>query len=352
MAYNIPSGPIGQMNSGGGPMRTKKQPNILQAIAGAFIGVLLVLGSPVAMWMAGSQHRAKDFQVAQQVDLDTVASGYVTFRGAPELVTKTAKTCFDSDCIYEHESVERLETKQSLECSKDIKQDEMTRILYQDGSEYNDETGETVPCYQVERDSWVVKTEHVIANDVMVGSFTITPNERAEYLETVETIDETEFDLNDKAIARSVYTTFRTPDMLLVAGESSDGRVVMPEKRTYVFSQYDHPLTLQKLRDIDKESRMILWLVTFAMIFIGYSMIFGPIQSLARIALHIPGLAPVGRAIAQGSRAMIGVLSFILAVVTWAIVWFFVTIIQVWWLGLIVVVLLGLLGWWLSKRKK
>lgn len=334
-------------------MRTKKQPNILQAIAGAFVGVLLVLGSPVAMWMAGSQHRAKDFQAAQQVNADTAVSGYVTLRGTPSFVIKGAgENCFGGSCVYEHESVERLETKQSLECSKDIKQDGMTRILSQDGSEYNDETGETVPCYQVERDSWVVKAEHVLANDLLVGAYTITPNESAEYLETIETINETELDLNEKVIARSVYTTFLTPDQLLVAGESTNGRIVQPLEKTYVFSQFDHALTLQKLGERDKESRMVLWVITFFMIFIGYSLIFGPLHSLARIALHIPGLAPVGRAIAQGSRAMIGVLSFILSVLTWIIVWFFVTIIQIWWIGLIVLVLLGGFGWWLSKRNK
>lgn len=352
MAINFPRSPIGQMTPNG-PIRRKKQPNILQSIAGAFLGILLIIGSPVVMWMAGDQNRADDFEASQQVSADTAASGYVTFRGAPELADADAGLdCYIGECVYEHESVERLETTQSLECSNNITEDDMTRILYQDGYEYDDETGENTPCYQVERDRWEVQSESTVLNDVVVGAFTATPHEGAEYLETVEEIVETDFDFDDRAVARTVYTAFLMPEQLLVTGEATDGRVVKPAERTYVFSQFDSALTLQKLDEIDKANRLFLWFATFFMIFIGYGLIFGPLHSLARIFLHIPGLAPLGRAIAQGSRAMIGVLSLILAVITWIIVWFFVTIIQVWWLGLVVVLLLIGLGWWLSKRNK
>lgn len=352
MAFNFSKSPVGQMTPNG-IIRKKQQPNILQTIAGAFFGVLLIIGSPVVMWMAGDQHRADDFKAAQSVSADTAASGYVSFRGAPEFIVPGAgETCFAGTCIFEAKSVERLETKQSLECKKDIKQDEMTRVLYQDGYEYNDETGENIPCYQVERDTWKMQSESTILNDVQVGAFTITPNAVAEYLETREDIEITDTDLNKKAIGRNVYTTFLMPEQLLVAGEATAGRVVKPSERTYVFSQFDAPLTQQKLDEIDKQNRLFLWIATFLMMFIGYSLIFGPLHSLARIALHIPGLAPIGRAIAQGSRAMIGVLSLILAAVSWVIVWFFVTIIQVWWLGLIIVALLGGFIWWRSQRSK
>ena len=352
MPINFPRSPVGQMTPNG-PIRRKKQPNIFQAMIGDLLGIVLILASPIAMWMAGDQHRADDFAAAQEVSIDTVASGYVTFRGAPELVDPDAGlNCYVGSCIYEHESVERLETTQDLECKNNIQEDEMTRILYQDGYEYDDETGETVPCYQVERDRWEMQSENTILNDVAVGAFTVAPHEGAEYLETVEEILETDFDFDDRAIARSVYTAFLVPDQLLVAGEATNGSVVKPSERTYVLSQFDSAVTMQKLDEIDKANRLFLWIATFLMIFIGYSLIFGPLHSLARIFLHIPGLAPLGRAIAQGSREMIGVLSLILAVITWVIVWFFVTIIQVWWLGLLVVVLLILLGWWLSKRNK
>lgn len=352
MAFKFNNSPVGQMTPNG-PIRRKKQGNIFQAMIGALIGIVLILASPIAMWQAGDQHRAEDFASASEVAADTAASGYVTFQGVPSLVGEDADLdCYAGACIYEHESVEILETTQDLECRNNIQEDDMTRVLYQDGYEYDDETGETVPCYQVERDSWEQQSENVVLNDVMVGAFEITPHESAVYLDTVEEIVETDFDFDDKAIARSVYTTFLLPEELRVAGEATNGRVVKPSEKTYVLSQYDGPVTAQKLDELDKQNRLMLWIVTFLMIFIGYSLIFGPLHSLARIFLHIPGLAPLGRMVAQGSRAMVGVLSLILAMITWILVWFFVTIIQVWWLGLIVVLLLIGLGWFLAQRNK
>lgn len=356
MAFKFNKSPVGNMTPNG-PVRRKKRPNILQTIAGAFFGVLLILASPIAMWMAGDQHKADDFESAQSVAVDTAASGYVTFRGAPEFVEPdAAAACKSLDCIYEHVSNERLEKSTKLECSNNIKEDEMTRILYQDGYEYDDETGETVPCYQVERARWEQVSESEILNDVAVGAFTIAPHGSAVYLDTVEEIEETEFTEDEtgqeEAVARTVYTTFPLPEQLTVAGQATNGRVVKPSDKTYVLSRYDGPQTLQMLDEMDKQNRLVLWVVTFFMMFIGYSLIFGPIHSLARIFLHVPLMGPIGRAVAQGSRSMIGVLSLLLAAITWVIVWFFVTIIQVWWLGLIVVLLLIGLGYWRYKKNQ
>ncbi|MEK7108236.1 MAG: hypothetical protein AAB898_01040, partial [Patescibacteria group bacterium] len=246
------------MMPGGGPVRLKKKPGLFQSTVGVFIGILLILGSPVVMWQAGGQHRADDFDGATPIgNVRGGATTYAVIRQVnPTYVDPAAGgACHADGCIYEKQRAERLVTTRELECGT-VMESESVRILYQDGYEYDEDTGETTPCYQVERDEWQEdRTEVLLYNVKMMAPFpegvdvttadplpiTLLPSEDAIYLDTQVDIIVDEKDANDKATHRIVYTSFVMPDTLLVAGlynmEAAEFSAE-PEK-AYVWSAYD-----------------------------------------------------------------------------------------------------------------
>ncbi len=69
-------------------------------MGGVFIGVLLVLGSPVALWHAESQHTAQDFKSAMPVEANSRTDGYVVFTGTPETNSPLACVEEQKSCLY------------------------------------------------------------------------------------------------------------------------------------------------------------------------------------------------------------------------------------------------------------
>lgn len=339
---------MGAMGPNKGPVRIKKKPNIFQSIIGVFVGIILVLGSPYAMWLGGSQDKAGEFESAERVEAVAGVEGYVVIEGVPEYAEASGgDECYLADCIYQEESMQTLVTEQKLVCG-DVKQDEDTRILFQDGYEYDEDTGETVPCYQVEQDSWEEDSLDVLAYEVMVGELTVVPSGDAVMLDSEEDIVNDEFDENGKAIHRSVYTSFVMPSELLVAGVSDGSEVVAPVKDVFVLSSYGDATTLSMLEDIDAQNALMYRIVAFLMLFIGFSLMFGPLEWAARMFGKIPGL---GMAISKGSRFLITLMAAVLAAIFWIVIWLIVTLIQIWWLGLIVLAVIGLIIWLVSKKK-
>ncbi len=363
MATNNQFGMPQPVMGGGGPMRIKKKPGLLQSIVGVFIGILLILGSPIAMWQAGDQHRADDF--ASAAKFNGGANGYMQLRGNPVYADRGAGAdCHAEGCAYEEQRAERLVTEQELQCGT-VTESESVRILYQDGYEYDEDTGEATPCYQVERDEWRVESTEVLLYDVTVmaplpegGDLTtvdplpvrITAVEGAIYLDTEEDIVIEETNDAGKAIRRTVYTSFVLPDQLLVVGEyARDNAVLSPSvEKAYVWSAFDEATTRAKLQDMDAQARIGLWIAAFGMLFIGFSMIFGPLEWAARMFGRLP---IVGRVVSQGSRGLITLIALLLAAIFWVIIWFLVTLIQIWWLGLLFLIVVGLLVWLFARKR-
>jgi hypothetical protein len=334
---------------GGGPVRMKKKPGLVQSVFGVFIGIALVLFSPYPMWLAGAQDFAGEYESATRVDATSGDDGYVVFDGAPSFVAAgDSAKCHAPECIYETESVQQLVTNQELVCGS-VTESESTHILYQDGYEYDEDTDKTVPCYQVEKYTWEEQEFNEVINKVKVGAYTITPSSRAQFFETEEDIVEDEFNDSGKAMHRSVFTSFVMPTSLLVAGEAVAKNVGAPDENVYVLSAHNYDTTLVKLQDLDTQRKIMFMLAAFVMLFIGFMLIFGPIDWARRMLGRLPF---AGRMLSEVSRAAIMGVSLLLSIVLWIVIWLVVTLVQVWWLGLIVLVLLGFGVWLLSKRKK
>jgi|GEM_PF-1569165 len=322
----------GRMVAGGtGPVRVKKGPGLIESIIGVFVGILLVLASPVAMWMAQSQHSAKDFATAKEISATDEATGYVVFRGEPEF-KGDPDLCYAGTCIWERMAEEEQVKEVKLECSNSIQESDTVKILRQNGSECDDDSGECVPCYDVERKVWKEQGSEEIVNLVTVGRYTISPKS-ATLFDTKETIEDTGTSFTTGNKTRNVYTTFEMPDQLLVAGEVDGDKIVDGEK-PFVMSAFDREATLAKLKAADQQNMVILFVITFGMLFIGYSMILGPLTWMGRQLKWIPGF---GRMLVQGSKSIIGLVAFLLAVVSWIIIWVAVVVLKFWWLSLIII---------------
>lgn len=335
------------MISNNGPVRVRKQPNLIQSIGGIFFGILLVLGAPLAMWQAQSQHSAKDFQSAVVVTAPG-QSGYVRVQGAPTYAESTADDeCYTANCVYEKKDLQELVTTQDLVCKENLQSSEMLRVIARNGSECDEDGTNCVPCYDVEKDTWESQSTSMVLNDVMVNGYRVMPSEGAVYLETVETIVDTGVSKLTSRPSRTVYDDYVLPTQMVVVG-TSDGAVVSdPGEKVFVLSSLSSDATLSALKTKDQSSRIMLWIVTFAMLFIGFGLILGPLSWLGRKTGFIPVIGPL---LKEGSGALIGVASFLLAVVSWIVIFLAVMVFKLWWISLLVI--LGFVIFFIVKSKQ
>ncbi len=310
-----------------GGVRIKKTQTLLSSIVGVFIGVLLVLGSPVALWYAESQHTAEDFASATPVEASSGTDGYVSFTGAPNVASPLACVEGQKSCLYYLEENQELKTVTEEQCG-DVSDD--ARIIAPTVLEC-DEDGNCEQCYTVERDVWETQTQDEQYGSATVGAYTVNFSSDALMLGLEEeTIDHT-------ATTRDVWTTFPVPSALTVAGDSV-GSVISSAEKTYVLSPFDAGMTLTKLQERDSTMGWALRAVTFAMLFIGFASIFGPLSYFSHLLRKIPIIGPF---IKEATGLIVGLVSFILALATFAVLWILVSIIQNIFVLIAVLALLG-----------
>lgn len=332
--------------SGNGPVRTRKEPTLIQTIAGVGIGFLLVLASPLLMWSAQSQHRAKDFKSATVVSTEGGASGYITTMGAPAYVeTDGGADCLEGSCLYQKEAEQELVTRTELLCADNVQESATLRILARNGSECDSDGSNCVPCYDVEKDSWETQKTIVSLYDVTLGGYTITPTETAIYLDTSERTIETGVAASGRK-SQSVYTWFPLPTRLLVTGDSTGTSIAPPAEKVFVLSAYDVEGTLLKLKDLDRSSMLALFLGTFIALVVGYSLILGPLSWAGRQLGFIP---VVGSLLKGGSKFLVLLAAILLAIPSWIIIFLLVTVLKFWWLALLAIILGA--GFFLYKAK-
>ncbi len=313
--------------SGATGVRMKKSQTLLGAIAGVFLGIGLVLGSPVVLWYAESQHTAKDFQSATPVEASSATDGYVSFTGAPEVAAPFACVEGAQSCLYYLEQNQELETITEEQCGT-VSED--ARVIQKTVMEC-DEDGNCEQCYQVERDVWETKTEDEKFGTAVVGSYTVNFSSEAVMLGLESTtIDHT-------ATTRDVWTTFPVPDQLTVAGDANGGQISTAQS-TYVLSPYDSAKTLSELESRDSSRAWMLRIVTLAMLFIGFCSIFGPISYFSHLLRKLPLVGPF---IKEATGLVVGIVSLLLAVVTFALIWVLVMFIKNIVVLLIVLAVLG-----------
>lgn len=325
-------------NTGTGGVRIKKSQTLVGAIAGVFFGILLVLGSPVALWYAENQHTAKDFASATQVEATSGTDGYVSFTGTPEVATPLACVEGQKSCLYYKEENQELVTVTEEQCGT-VSQD--ARII-QNTVQECDEDGNCKQCYQVERDEWQTKTTDEQFGSAVVGAYTVNFSSEAIMFDKEETIVE------HSATTRDRWTTFAVPSALTVAGDATGG-VISGAAKTYVLSSYDHAQTLSKLEARDSGMGWMLRAITFGMLFIGFCSIFGPISYFSHLLRKIP---LIGSFIKEATGLVVGIVSFLLALVTFAILWILVMFIKNIVVLIAVMAVLGILFALYMKNKK
>lgn len=297
-----------------GGVRIKKSQTLAGTIFGVFFGILLVLGSPVALWYAESQHTAEDFASATPVEASTATDGYVVFTGTPEVSAPLSCVEDQESCLYYLEENQELVTKQEEQCGT-VSED--ARIIEKTVTEC-DEDGNCEQCYLVERDVWETQTSDEKYTGALVGAYSVEFNESALMLGLENaTIDHTE-------TTRDVWTYFPIPDELTVAGDSVSGTVASAEK-TFVLSPYDQATTLVKLEERDSTIAWILRAVTFGMLFIGFASILGPLRYFSHLLRKIP---VVGMFIKEATGLAVFLASLVLAIVLFGVLWVLVTLIQ------------------------
>ena len=338
----------GQRVAGGtGPVRMKRAPNLLSSIFGVFIGIAMLIASPVAMWMAYDQNRAADFESAMIVESDSSVEGYISIEGSPAYSEADAgEDCVDGDCIYQKAVDEEQFTRQELECSNNIRESADLKIIRQNGSEC-DSNGDCVPCYDVERKEWEEQKTDYAIYPVTVGTYVVEPTQGAEYLELAEKTIEREVSANGNP-QRTVFNYFRMPSKLVVAGDSDGERITEGEK-TFVISSFGREATLDKLKQIDRTNKYALFAVTFFVVFIGLLLMLGPLAWFGSLARFVPVIGPM---LSRGSTSLVALIALILAIPIWILIFLAVTVLQVWWAAVIAILLMGaLLIFWMKRAK-
>jgi uncharacterized protein YpmB len=337
------AGTSGIRTTSGGPtgVRRRKGQTLGGAIAGVFIGIILILASPFILWKAENQHTAKDFQSALPIEATDDASGYVTFAATPEI--DVPLTCGEqaAECLYYNVKEQMLTTVQEEQCGN-ISQD--ARIIEKTVLECDEDGLNCEQCYMVERDVWETQNEVSQYTDVTLGNYTVQFNDSAIMLgleEETIMLSETE---------RDVWTYFPLPNTLRVAGDVN-GTTVSGAESTYVLSLYSYEQTISELEARDAANKWLFRIITFAMLFIGFSGILGPISYFTHVMRKIP---LVGGVLKEGGSFLVGLVSFLLAVVSFLALWLIVSVIKniVIVVLLIVIVLSGLGIYTYSKKDK
>ena len=321
-----------------GPVRIKKKQTLGGMIGGFLLGIVLILGSPVVLWMAESQHTSKDFQSATQVEVDNVMDGYVTFQGTPTL--DKAATCLEDECLYSNLSEEELVPRESEKCGT-VKEDEHTRILYETTLEC-DEDNNCKQCYQVEEDVWEAFNTTTEYGQATMGSYNVTFGAGAIMLGLAEkTID------LDKT-HRDVWTTFPVPNELRVAGDSYGGEISGAEK-AFILSSFNYAQTLTELQARDSANKWGLRIAAFFMLFIGFMGILGPLTYFSHLLRRLPIVGPF---IKEGVGLVVALVAFVAAVIVFGVLWVVVTLVKNIVVAMVVLVLgMGGLAFWAKKHK-
>ncbi len=300
---------------GGGGVRYRKGQTLGGALFGVLFGILLLLGSPVVLWMAESQNTAKDFASAEQIESTVEASGYVTFQGTP--VVDDPLVCGERavNCLYYNLQNQELKTEQREYCGTPPQD---ARVLYETVVECDEDGNNCQQCYWIEEDVWKTITSETDYGTAKVGSYTVNFSDGALMLgladETIM-LSETE---------RDVWSYFPVPTELRVAGDAV-GNIVDGAEKTYVLSPYDYEGTLESLQMRDSMIKWALRAVTFVLLFLGFSLILGPISFLGHATRKIPLL---GSLLKGGTKFLVGLVSFILAVICFVVLWLLVTVVK------------------------
>ncbi|MBX4196153.1 TMEM43 family protein [Candidatus Pacearchaeota archaeon] len=316
---------------------------IFQSIVGVFVGIIFVLFLATAiLWYAESQNSAKVFSHSKQVDPTSGASGYIRTMGVAS--ADSPALCYqskvDGNCLYYSYKLEQLQYEVKDYCGQ---LSSNQQVIAQKGQEC-DSNNNCKQCYTVNESNWNVVSSQRKVLPFSIGSFKVS------YPDNARIVGASLYSKQIDTTHRESMDYIKDASNVLVAG-SSDGQIISDggSKKFLVLSTKDYQGTYDTFKTNDRVIAWVLRLLTFFVLFLGYSMIFGPISLMVGFVGRIP---IIGRFIGGAGKAIIAFVSLVLALVHFIILWILIMIIKNI-VVIIIVIALVLAGFWFySKYKK
>jgi hypothetical protein len=303
MQLNLPSNPIG---------------SIIQSIVGVFVGILFILLlAPVVLWFAESQNTAKMFSLTTEVLPTSAATGFIRTSAVANAHEPLA--CFEGkvqgNCLYYSYRLEELQYSTKDYCGTPQSNQ---RIIENRGSKCDSNGQHCENCYLVNESDWNTIQSETKFQPFSIGSYDVPhPDARIIGPETyANTIDATH---------RENMDYIKDNTNVLVAGDSDGKTISYGEKQFLLVSTKDYQATYTQLKMTDIFIAWVLRIVAFLILLFGYLLIFGPISAMASFVGKIP---IIGKWIDGAVGGIIFLVSLLLAVVHFIILWLLIIILK------------------------
>lgn len=309
--------------------------DMTQAVAGVLIGVLCLFGSFGLLW--GSTHQVKYSKVIEALPLEQ-ADAVV---GRDGMVKIQAVPTWDGEPLMAPFTDETVLTYTKTVENYAMRELEKTRTVTEGGNDYKE-------TYYEYKPSWETVETDTQWSDFNLGPIKIDPREAKTRFNETELYNKTEdqaFDRSkypDDASMVGVVQKIRTivkgvssTDNIIVVGHVNGDRIGGGDNGAFFISNKSNEALLEAQILIEKVSFWMMFLGSWFLMALGFTLFFGPIIRVLNI---LPGL---GSAVQMVLFLIFGVLSGIVVALGFIGIKF-------WWLILI----LGLLGigFWMKKK--
>ncbi len=289
---------------------------LFKSVVGIFIGLLLlVVFSPVVLWFAESQNSAKVFSLTKEVESTSGATGYI--RTTAIATATTPLPCYTNtvagNCLYYDYHQEELQYKVKDYCGVLQQNQQVLEKKGQQCNRDNNDEEQCEQCYTVNESNWNVLFKETKFPPFSLGNFKVLESENAKI------IGAEEYKKDIDATHRESMSYIKDTSSLLVAG-NSDGGVISDggNKKYLLLSTKDYQQTYTLLKKQDKFLAIFLRLMTLLILFIGYNLLFGPLSVMSNYVRKIP---IIGRWIDGAVGFVIFLVSLLLALLHFALLW-------------------------------
>ncbi|MFH1712373.1 MAG: TMEM43 family protein [Patescibacteria group bacterium] len=325
------------------------------------LGILFVLIlSPLTVWYAESQHRAKDFKKADQIEATVVQEGYITFEG--QATSDAPLDCpgevvvNDNNCLYANTTISEWTREEKTVCGERPAQD---KILYSEEPRC-DSDGECEECWRVEEFDWKQLSSNDSFTSFKVGAYTITPNASVKYISPGTSTEYYTDDLDfiDSLTApvegdeKYTYTYVELDQNLRIAGSASAAQIRDAGDRIFVISPLSWAGTLDALQGQDRSTMWALRVVSLLLMIGGFIMIASPLTSLSGALF---GIIPVlGKKAHKPIASLVNAIAGAIGFAVWIVVWLSVLLLKnLWWIAIVALAVgLIVMGMKMMKDKK
>lgn len=324
------------------------------------IGLLLILFvSPLTVWYAESQHRAKDLASALQVEATSQISGYIVVDGAtssaaPLICPRAIGDEQLKECVYIKTTLEQYIRDEQVQCG-DISQDK--RIITQVDDRCDDDGCE--PCYRIEVFRWDTLSTSEEFSQFSIGSYKIIPDASADFVGTDKIINYLGIEIDGVMSDRSnpevgdqetSYEVLKLENQMLAAGDAVRGSINGAEK-IFVISSMSYDATLTELQSQDKGTALGLRVFSFILMVLGFALFA---TGITGIFTGIGRIVPIlGKAVHKGVTSAVAVVAGLTGAAVWFVVWGVVLVVKNIWVILGILVIAGIIiAIILVKKKK